>query len=149
MCSSDLGLWVGLNPIGSTIMGVLYGFIHWKISAAKRLTVSLVLMSCGTLGLVIFKNYQTIILWLIIAGLGIAPALISANQRLKDLIPVNRLNEAFSMLGASISFGITIGATLSGILVSHFGGWHGFDFMFGATVLALVVSTFGLRKVGG
>ena len=147
--AAEGGLWVGLNPIGSTIMGVLYGFIHWKISAAKRLTVSLVLMSCGTLGLVIFKNYQTIILWLIIAGLGIAPALISANQRLKDLIPVNRLNEAFSMLGASISFGITIGATLSGMLVSHFGGWHGFDFMFGATVLALVVSTFGLRKVGG
>ena len=92
------------------------------------------------------QSYETIIFWLIIAGLGIAPALISANQRMKDLIPVHRLNEAFSMLGASISFGITIGATASGILVSHVGGWHGFDFMFGATVLALFVSMFGLKK---
>lgn len=144
--AADGGLWVGLNPIGSTVMGLIYGFIHWKVSAAKRLTISLFVMSVGTLGLVLFQSYDTIILWLIIAGLGIAPALISANQRMKDLIPVHRLNEAFSMLGASISFGITIGATASGILVSHVGGWHGFDFMFGATVLALFVSMFGLKK---
>ena len=143
--AADGGLWVGLNPIGSTVMGLLYGFIHWKVSAAKRLTISLSLMSLGTLGLVLFQSYDTIIFWLVIAGLGIAPALISANQRMKDLIPVHRLNEAFSMLGASISLGITIGASMSGILVSHFGGWHGFDFMFGATVLAFLVSTVGLR----
>ncbi len=144
--AADGGLWVGLNPIGSTVMGLIYGFIHWKVSAAKRLTISLFVMSCGTLGLVLFQSYDTIIFWLIIAGLGIAPALISANHRMKDLIPVHRLNEAFSMLGASISFGITIGASVSGILVSHFGGWHGFDFMFAATVLAMFVSMIGLKK---
>ena len=41
--------------------------------------------------------------------------------------------------------GITIGASLSGILVSHVGGWHGFDFMLGATVLAFLVSIIGIR----
>lgn len=143
--AAEGGLWVGLNPIGSTVAGFAFGFIHWKISAAKRLTAALFTMSLGTSGLVIFHSYHTIILWLIIAGVAIAPALISANERLKELVPVHRLNEAFSLLGASISLGITIGASLSGVLVSHFGGWHGFDFMLGATALACLVSLIGMR----
>lgn len=143
--AADGGLWVGLNPIGSTVIGLIYGFVHWKISSAKRLTASLLLMSLGTSGLVLFHTYTTIIFWLIIAGLGIAPSLISANARLKELVPVHRLSEAFSLLGASLSLGITIGASVSGVLVSHFGGWHGFDFMLGATVLAFLVSTIGIR----
>ena len=143
--AAEGGLWVGLNPIGSTVAGFAFGFIHWKISAAKRLSASLLIMALGTSGLVIFHSYDTIILWLIIAGVAIAPALISANERLKELVPVHRLNEAFSLLGASISMGITIGASLSGILVSHVGGWHGFDFMLGATVLAFLVSIIGIR----
>jgi MFS family permease len=143
--AAEGGLWVGLNPIGSTVAGFAFGFIHWKISSAKRLTASLLVMALGTSGLVIFHSYHTIVLWLIIAGVAIAPALISANHRLKELVPIHRLNEAFSLLGASISMGITIGASLSGVLVSHFGGWHGFDFMLGATVLACLVSIIGIR----
>ena len=143
--AAEGGLWVGLNPIGSTVAGFLYGFIHWKIEASKRLTASLLVMAIGTSGLVIFHSYHTIVLLLIIAGVAIAPALISANQRLKELVPIHRLNEAFSLLGASISIGITIGASASGVLVSHFGGWHGFDLMLGATVLAVCVSVIGIR----
>jgi MFS family permease len=143
--AAEGGLWVGLNPIGSTVAGFLYGFIHWKIEASKRLTASLLVMAIGTSGLVIFHSYHTIVLLLIIAGVAIAPALISANQRLKELVPIHRLNEAFSLLGASISIGITIGASVSGVLVSHFGGWHGFDLMLGATVLAVCVSVIGIR----
>ena len=143
--AADGGLWVGLNPIGSTVAGLLYGFIHWKISAAKRLSAALLVMSLGTSGLVLFHNYDTIILWLIIAGVAIAPSLIAANERLKEIVPVHRLNEAFSLLGASISMGITIGASASGVLVSHVGGWHGFDLMLGATFLAFSVSLIGIR----
>lgn len=143
--AADGGLWVGLNPIGSTVAGLLYGFIHWKISSAKRLTIALMIMSFGTSGLVLFHNYDTIILWLIVAGVAIAPSLIAANERLKEIVPVNRLNEAFSLLGASISMGITIGAAVSGFLVSHVGGWQGFDLMLGATILAFLVSTIGIR----
>ena len=143
--AAEGGLWVGLNPIGSTVVGLVYGFVHWKISSAKRLTASLLIMSIGTSGLVLFHSYSTIIFWLIIAGLGIAPSLISANARLKELVPVHRLSEAFSLLGASISLGITIGASVSGVFVSHVGGWRGFEFMLGATVLAFLVSTIGIR----
>ena len=143
--AADGGLWVGLNPIGSTIAGLLYGLVKWKIPTAKRLTYSLAIMAFSTTGLVIFQSLHTIVFFLIFAGLAIAPALISANARLKELVPTHRLNEAFALLGASISIGITIGSTLSGMIVAKYGGWNGFYFMLASTILAALVSLFGWR----
>jgi len=34
--AADGGLWVGLYPLGSTVSGLIYGFIHWKISSSLR-----------------------------------------------------------------------------------------------------------------
>ena len=80
---------------------------------------------------------------LIVSGIAIGPALISANAFLKELVPLSRLNESFAFLGAAISIGITIGSTLSGVIVEQFDGWKGFYFMTGATALATVISCFG------
>ena len=65
----------------------------------------------------------------IVSGIAIGPALISANAFLKELVPLSRLNESFAFLGAAISIGITIGSTLSGLIVEEFDGWKGFYFM--------------------
>ena len=141
--ASDGGLWVGLYPLGSAISGLIYGFIHWKISSTVRYTVSLAVMTVCTSGILFFQDLDTIAFWIIVSGIAIGPALISANAFLKELVPLSRLNESFAFLGAAISIGITIGSTLSGVIVEEFDGWKGFYFMTGATALATVISCFG------
>jgi len=141
--ASDGGLWVGLYPIGSAVSGLIYGFIHWKIASSIRLTVSLAVMTICTSGILFFQDLDTIVFWIIVSGIAIGPALISANSFLKELVPLSRLNESFAYLGASISIGITLGSTLSGVIVDAFDGWTGFYFMTGATALATVISFFG------
>jgi MFS family permease len=141
--ASDGGLWVGLYPLGSAISGLIYGFIHWKISSTVRYTVSLAVMTVCTSGILFFQDLDTIAFWIIVSGIAIGPALISANAFLKELVPLSRLNESFAFLGAAISIGITIGSTLSGVIVEEFDGWKGFYFMTAATALATVISCFG------
>lgn len=142
--ASDGGLWVGLYPLGSAISGLIYGLIHWKISSTVRYTVSLAIMTVCTSGILFFQDLDTIVFWIIISGIAIGPALISANAFMKELVPLSRLNESFAFLGAAISIGITIGSTLSGLIVEEFDGWKGFYFMTAATALATVISCFGL-----
>jgi MFS family permease len=142
--ASDGGLWVGLYPLGSAISGLIYGFIHWKISSTVRYTVSLAVMTVCTSGILFFQDLDTIAFWIIVSGIAIGPALISANAFMKELVPLSRLNESFAFLGAAISIGITIGSTLSGVIVEEFDGWKGFYFMTAATALATVISCFGL-----
>lgn len=143
--AAEGGIWVGLYPIGSLIAGLLYGLIHWKSSNAVRYTWALVFMTLSTSAILFYQNIDTIVYFIVLSGIGIAPALIAANAHLKDLVPLSRLNEAFSLLGASISIGITLGSTLSGMLVDRLGGWDGFYFMTGATLLATLLSLIGVR----
>ena len=140
---SEGGLWVGLYPIGSTISGLIYGFIHWKISSSIRYTVSLAVMTVCTSGILIFQDLDTIVFWIIISGVAIGPALISANAYMKELVPLSRLNEAFAFVSAALSIGITIGSTSAGLIVEKFDGWTGFYFMTAATALATLISCFG------
>jgi MFS family permease len=140
---SEGGLWVGLYPIGSTISGLIYGFIHWKISSSIRYTVSLAVMTVCTSGILFFQDLDTIIFWIIISGVAIGPALISANAYMKELVPLSRLNEAFAFVSAALSIGITIGSTSAGLIVEKFDGWTGFYFMTAATALATLISCFG------
>jgi MFS family permease len=140
---SEGGLWVGLYPIGSTISGLVYGFIHWKISSSMRYTVSLAVMTVCTSGILFFQDLDTIVFWIIISGVAIGPALISANAYMKELVPLSRLNEAFAFVSAALSIGITIGSTSAGLIVEAFDGWTGFYFMTGATALATLISCFG------
>ena len=141
--ASDGGLWVGLYPLGSAVSGLIYGFIHWKISSTVRYTVSLAVMTLCTSGILFFQDLDTIVFWIIVSGIAIGPALISANAFMKELVPLSRLNESFAFLGAAISIGITIGSVLSGLIVEEFDGWKGFYFMTAATALATVISCFG------
>ena len=140
---SEGGLWVGLYPIGSTISGFIYGFIHWKISSSIRYTVSLAVMTVCTSGILFFRDLDTIVFWIIVSGIAIGPALISANAYMKELVPLSRLNEAFAFVSAALSIGITIGSTSAGLIVEKFDGWTGFYFMTAATALATLISCFG------
>jgi MFS family permease len=137
------GLWVGLYPIGSAVSGLIYGLIHWKISSSIRYTASLVIMTFCTSGILFFQDLETIVFWIIVSGIAIGPALISANAFMKELVPLSRLNESFAFLGAALSIGITLGSTISGVIVDEFNGWKGFYFMTGATALAALISIAG------
>ena len=144
--AADGGLWVGLYPIGSLIAGLVYGFIHWKSRSALRYTFALAFMTLSTSAILFFQDIDTIAFFIILSGIGIAPTLIAANEQLKELVPLRRLNEAFSLLGASLQIGITLGSALSGALVDRFGGWKGFYFMTAATLLATILSAFGIKS---
>ena len=137
------GLWVGLYPIGSAVSGLVYGIIHWKISSSIRYTGSLVIMTLCTSGILFFQDLETIVFWIIVSGIAIAPALISANAFMKELVPLSRLTESFAFLGAALSIGITLGSTLSGVIVDKFDGWKGFYFMTASTALAALISVAG------
>lgn len=144
--AADGGLWVGLYPIGSLVAGLVYGFIHWKSRSALRYTLALAFMTLSTSAILFFQDIDTIAFFIILSGIGIAPTLIAANEQLKELVPLGRLNEAFSLLGASLQIGITLGSALSGALVDRFGGWKGFYFMTAATLLATLLSAIGIKS---
>ena len=100
-------------------------------------------MTLCTSGILFFQDLDTIVFWIIVSGIAIGPALISANAYMKELVPISRLNESFAFVSAALSIGVTIGSTAGGLIVETYDGWTGFYFMTAATALATLISCFG------
>jgi MFS family permease len=138
------GILVAIYSIGSLVAGGLYGLRHWKSSLSFRYFLGLLLMTLATSGILFFPNLSTLPYFLILSGVAISPVLIAANALIKTLVPSDRLNEAFSYLGAAISIGITIGSAVGGSIVSNFDAWRGFYFVTAASATATVIALIGL-----
>jgi MFS family permease len=142
--SNSGGLLVAMYSLGSLVAGALYGMRHWHSSPGLRYALALLLMTIATLGPITIQRYGALGYLVIFSGVAISPTLIAANALLKELVPSDRLNEAFSYLGASISIGITIGSAISGQMVHSLGPWHGFDYVLLSSIVATCVAYFGL-----
>ena len=141
---SQGGLLVALYSLGSLVAGTAYGMHHWKSLPSIRYFLALAVMTAATLGLVFIHSYDAIFYLVVLSGAAISPTLIAANSLLKMLVPSDRLNEAFSYIGAAISIGITLGSALTGSLVQSRGGWDGFYLVFLASLIATVIALGGL-----
>jgi len=141
---SQGGLLMAIYSLGSLIAGTLYGLKHWKSSNSYRYALALFFMTIATFAPAIIHIYSVLPFLLMISGVAISPTLIAANALLKDIVPNERLNEAFAFLGGAISIGITLGSAISGTFVSITGAWNGFYFVSGCAVIATCVSFFGL-----
>ncbi len=141
---SSGGMLVALYSIGSLIAGTLYGMHHWKSDPGYRFALALGFMTVATSGLLFIHHYAALAWLVALSGLAISPTLIAANAFAKELVPADRLNEAFAYLGASISLGITIGSFVVGLVVNHFGAWQGFDVVTAAASLSTAIAIYGL-----
>ncbi|CAB5239454.1 unannotated protein [freshwater metagenome] len=142
---SQGGLLVALYSLGSLVAGTLYGLHHWKSSPSHRYFIALSFMTVATLGPVLIQEYDSLAVLVMISGVAISPTLIAANALLKILVPSDRLNEAFSYLGAAISIGITLGSAVTGAIVSSYGSWKGFNFVIASSIIATAIALLGLH----
>ena len=141
---SSGGILVALYSIGSLVAGTMYGMRHWKSDAGLRFAIALAFMTIASSALLFLHHYSTLAWLVALSGLAISPTLIAANAFAKELVPADRLNEAFAYLGAAISLGITIGSFSVGLVVNHYGAWQGFDLVTGAAALSTLIAIYGL-----
>ena len=141
---SSGGILVALYSIGSLVAGTMYGMRHWKSEPGLRFAIALAFMTCATSALLFLHHYSTLAWLVALSGLAISPTLIAANAFAKELVPPDRLNEAFAYLGAAISLGITIGSFTVGLVVNHFGAWQGFDVVTAAAALSTAIAVYGV-----
>ena len=141
---SSGGILVALYSIGSLVAGTLYGMRHWKSEPGFRFAFALGFMTLATSGLLFIHHYAALAWLVALSGLAISPTLIAANAFAKELVPADRLNEAFAYLGAAISLGITIGSFVVGLVVNHFGAWQGFDVVTAAAALSTAIAIYGV-----
>ncbi|SEM14624.1 MFS transporter [Nonomuraea pusilla] len=135
----------GTFSAGSVLGGLLYGAVRWRVALRFRLVAGLALLAAATSALTAAGTVPVLYGAAALAGLVIAPVVITGYTIIETLVPAAVRTEAFTWLAGAIGLGIATGASAAGQLVDRVGPSAAFAVPPLATALAAALL---LARVG-
>jgi len=140
---SAAGTVFGTFSAGSLVGGLVYGGLRSAAGRRSRLLLLLSLLAAALLGPALVGSLGLMYGAAAVAGLVIAPCVITGYTLLDALVPAAARTEAYTWLNGSIALGIALGAALSGQLVDRLGAAPAF--FVPPVAVALAALAVGLR----
>ncbi|TDP89622.1 MFS transporter [Labedaea rhizosphaerae] len=141
------GVFLSLTAVGSLAAGAVYGAGSWRISPPVLLAVTAGVLTLGAVPLAFAGSPLVMALLAVVAGVAIAPALITGSTLLESLAPKGSLSEGFSWLNSAGALGIALGTAASGHLVDTGGSAQAAWAAVGGGAAALVLSLAGQQAL--
>ncbi|MDG9702667.1 MFS transporter [Streptomyces sp. DH37] len=135
------GVLYGIFAAGNMLSGIVYGALSWRSAPQRRLLAAYALLTLTTAPLWAVDAVPLLAVLGLLAGLGIAPSLITGFTLVERLVPAGVRTEAFTWLAGAVALGQAGAAALAGRLTDGFGVSAGFTVPLAATALALVTVT--------
>ncbi|WP_051467511.1 MFS transporter [Pseudofrankia saprophytica] len=118
------GLLPSLLTAASLGAGVAYGMVRWRVGLVRRYAVAAGLLAAST-ALVPLAGWAggigVVAVAVTLAGLPLAPMIITGTAIVGELVPAHRRTEGFSWIVIANGLGVAVGAPLAGAVVDHFG----------------------------
>ncbi|GGS93709.1 MFS transporter [Nonomuraea spiralis] len=111
----------GVFSAASMLGGLLYGAVRWRPTARVRLAAGLALLAVATSAFTLAGAIPHLYVAAALAGLVIAPVVITGYTLVEGLVAAEVRTEAFTWLNGGIALGIAAGSSVAGQLVDHFG----------------------------
>ncbi|GAA3593202.1 MFS transporter [Nonomuraea rosea] len=137
------GVFSGASMLG----GLLYGAVRWRVPARSRLVAGLALLALATSVLTLAGSIPFLYGAAALAGLVIAPVVITGYTLIDGLVRAEVRTEAFTGLNGAIGLGMAAGSATAGQLVDHVGPSLAFVVAPLATGVAAVVVLSRLRSL--
>jgi MFS family permease len=115
------GLLIAGLAAGSMAAGIGWGTVHWRVRLRHRLVVVLALLTVLTVPLALVGGYWLMLPLVVLTGIAVSPALISAFTLAEVLVPRAQVTEAFTWIGTALAVGVALGASVSGKIVDTAG----------------------------
>lgn len=143
------GVFVSLTAVGSLTAGAVYGAVDWRLSQVRLLSVTACLLTLGAIPLAYARSSLAMALLAIVAGVAIAPALITGSNVLHAVAPKTALSEAFSWLISAGALGIALGTAVAGRAADSSGSRQAAWVAVGGGAVALALSVAGASALRG
>jgi MFS family permease len=141
------GLVLGVYALGSAGGGLWYGARHWRSPLPRRFVITLGLMTAGGAMFWWQPGFASLIPVIFVAGVAIAPTLITGYSLIDHLAPPERRTEWMTWLSSAIGVGLAIGAPAAGRLIDLSGARAGYVFAAASGAAAFVACVAGLRRL--
>jgi MFS family permease len=141
------GLVLAVISVGSCAGALVFGSHQWKGNSWRRLLILLAIQIIGNFAFFVAReNIPLLLLAELVTGFFVAPTFATASLLVERIVPGIFLTEGLSWIQVGEAIGTSLGSTITGIMIDHYGFVTGFHVTYIVIVVSvLIIATFGFK----
>ncbi|MFF8373398.1 MFS transporter [Streptomyces lydicus] len=138
---------LAVYALGSCVAGAVFGLLHLKGHPSRRWVVGVCAMAVSMVPLQFVHALPLLAVALFVAGLSIAPTMVTTMALVEEHVPRAQLTEGMTWTSTGLAVGVALGSSAAGWVVDAAGAARGYLVPVAAGVLAALVAFAGYRRL--
>ncbi|WP_309054275.1 MFS transporter [Streptomyces sp.] len=138
---------LAVYALGSCLAGAVFGLLHLKGEPSRRWLLGICAMAVSMIPLLLAGNLPLLAVALFVAGLSIAPTMVTTMALVEAHVPRTKLTEGMTWTGTGLAIGVALGSSAAGWVVDASGAEAGYVVPVVSGALAVVVGVLGHRRL--
>ncbi|MEV6020245.1 MULTISPECIES: MFS transporter [unclassified Streptomyces] len=138
---------LALYAAGSCLAGAVFGLLHFKGAAEGRWLLGICAMAVSMIPLLLVGNLPFLAVALFLAGLSIAPTMITTMSLIEQHVPRAKLTEGMTWVSTGLAVGVALGSSVAGWVIDSAGAEAGYGVPAASGAVAVAVGFLGYRRL--
>ncbi|MET7687130.1 MFS transporter [Streptomyces sp. NPDC005483] len=138
---------LALYAAGSCVAGLVFGLLHFRGRPEPRWLLGICAMAVSMIPLLLVGNLPFLAVALFVAGLSIAPTMITTMSLIEQHVPRAQLTEGMTWISTGLAVGVALGSSVAGWVIDAAGARAGYGVPAVAGAVAVAVGFLGYRRL--
>ncbi|MFF4363076.1 MFS transporter [Streptomyces sp. NPDC001604] len=138
---------LALYAAGSCTAGVVFGLLHFKGAPARRWLLGICAMAVSMIPLLLVGNLPFLAVALFVAGMAVAPTMITTMSLIEEHVPRAQLTEGMTWVSTGLAVGVALGSSIAGWVIDAAGARAGYGVPAVSGAVAVTVGFLGYRRL--
>ncbi|GHE06727.1 MFS transporter [Streptomyces alanosinicus] len=138
---------LALYAAGSCVAGVVFGLLRFAGAPERRWLLGVAAMAVSMIPLLLVGNLPLLAVALFVAGLSIAPTMITTMSLIEEHVPRAKLTEGMTWVSTGLAVGVALGSSVAGWVIDAAGARAGYGVPAVSGAAAVAVGFLGYRRL--
>ncbi|MER5429028.1 MFS transporter [Streptomyces sp. NPDC002588] len=138
---------LALYAAGSCLAGLVFGLLRLKRAPELRWLLGVLMMAVSMIPLLLVGNLPFLAVALFLAGLAIAPTMITTMSLIEEHVPRAQLTEGMTWISTGLAVGVALGSSIAGWVIDAAGAQAGYGVPAVSGAVAAAVGFLGYRRL--
>jgi len=138
---------LALYAAGSCVAGLVFGLLRLPGAPERRWLLGICAMAVSMIPLLLVGNLPFLAVALFVAGLSIAPTMITTMSLIEQHVPRAHLTEGMTWISTGLAVGVALGSSVAGWVIDAAGARSGYGVPAVAGAVAVAVGFLGYRRL--
>ncbi|MFI2205825.1 MFS transporter [Streptomyces sp. NPDC020192] len=132
---------------GSCVAGVVFGLLRFAGAPERRWLLGVAAMAVSMIPLLLVGNLPLLAVALFVAGLSIAPTMITTMSLIEEHVPRAKLTEGMTWVSTGLAVGVALGSSVAGSVIDVAGARAGYGVPAVSGAVAVAAGFLGYRRL--